>query len=40
MIGGLQYLIHTRLDIENAIGIVAIFQVDTEYHYVAIKIIF
>ena len=25
MIGGLQYLTHTRLDIENAVGIVAIF---------------
>ena len=26
MIGGLQYLTHTRLDIENAVGIVARFQ--------------
>ena len=25
MIGGLQYLTHTRIDIENTIGIVAIF---------------
>ena len=34
MIGGLQYLTKTRLDIENAVGIVARFQVDPkECHY-------
>ena len=41
MIGGLQFLTHTRLDIENAIGIVARFQVDPrEAHYVVVKRIF
>ena len=41
MIGGLQYLTHTRLDIENAVGIVARFQSNhKEYHYVEIKRIF
>ena len=41
MIGGLQYLTHTRPDIENAIGIVARFQGDPrEAHYVAVKRIF
>ena len=38
MIGGLQYLTHTRSDIANAIGIVARFQADPkEAHYTAIK---
>ena len=38
MIGGLQYLNHTRLDLENAIGIVARFQVDPrEAHYAVVK---
>ena len=38
MIGGLQYLRHSRPDIANAIGIVARFQDDPkEYHYAAIK---
>ena len=41
MIGGLQYLTHTRLDIENLVGIVAIFQDDPrEAHYVIAKRIF
>lgn len=41
MIGGLQYLTHTRLDIANAFGIVATFQVDPkESHYVVVKRIF
>jgi hypothetical protein len=41
MIRGLQYLTHTRPAIENAIGIVAIFQSDPkEYHYVVLKRIF
>ena len=35
MIGRLQYLTHTRLDIENAVGIVARFQSNPrEAHYV------
>lgn len=38
MIGGLQYLTHTRLDIENAVGIVAIFQSNPkECHFVVVK---
>ena len=41
MIGGLQYLTHSRLDIENVVRIVAIFQVDPkEYHYLVVKRIF
>ena len=41
MIGGLQYLTHTRPDIENAVGIVARFQANSrEAHYVAVKRIF
>ena len=41
MIGGFEYLTHTRLDITNAIGIVAIFQANPkEYHYVVVKRIF
>ena len=41
MIGGLQYPTHTRLDIENAVGIVVRFQADPrEAHYVAVKRIF
>ena len=41
MIGGLQYLTHTRPDIENVVGIVSIFKADPkEYHYVAVKRIF
>ena len=41
MIGGLQYLTHTKLDIENVVGIVARFQADPkEYHYVVAKRIF
>ena len=41
MIGGLQYLTRTRLDIENVVWIVGRFQVDPkEYHYVAVKRIF
>ena len=41
MIGGLQYLTHSRLDIENLVGIVARFQDEPkEYHYVAVKRIF
>ena len=41
MIGGLQYLTHSRPDIANAVRIVARFQADLrEYHYVAIKRIF
>ena len=41
MIRGLQYLTHTRPDIENAVGIVAKFQADSkEAHYAAIKRIF
>ena len=41
MIGGLQYLTHTRLDIENVVGTVARFQADPkEYHYLVVKRIF
>ena len=41
MIRGLQYLTQTRLDIENVVGIVAIFQDDPrEAHYAKIKRIF
>lgn len=41
MIGGLQYLTHTRPDIANAIGIMARFQVDPkESHYAVVKRIF
>ena len=41
MIGGLQYLTRTRLDIENVVGIVPRFQEDPrEAHYVAVKRIF
>ena len=41
MIGGLQYLTHTKPDIENIVGIVARFQVvPKEYDFVAVKIIF
>ena len=41
MIGGLQYLTHTRPDIENAIGIISRFQVDPiEAHYAIVKMIF
>ena len=41
MIGGLQYLTHTRPDIENAVGIVARFQDDPrEAHYVVVKMMF
>ena len=41
MIRGLQYLTHTRPDIENAIGIVARFQADPrEENYVQVKRIF
>ena len=41
MIGGLQYLTHTRLNIANAIRIVARFQANPrEAHYVVVKRIF
>ena len=41
MIGGLQYLTHTRPDIANVVGIVARFQADPrEYHYALVKRIF
>jgi len=41
MIGGLLYLTQTRLDIMNAVGLVARFQVDPrESHVVAVKRIF
>ena len=41
MIGGLQYLTHTRLDIENVVRIVARFKVDPrEVHYEIVKRIF
>ena len=41
MIGALQYLTHTILDIENAVGIIARFQDDPkECHFVAVKRIF
>ena len=38
MTRGLQYLTHTKPDIENTVGIVAIFQADPkQYHYVAVR---
>ena len=41
IIGGLQYLTHTKPNIANAVGIVARFQVDPrEAHYVVVKKIF
>ena len=41
MIGGLQYLTHSRPDIANAIGIMEKFQADPkEYHYTVVKSIF
>ena len=41
MIGGLEYLTHTRLDIENATRIVESFKADPkEYHYAVVKRIF
>ena len=41
MIGGLQYLTHTRPNIENVVGIIARFQDDPkECHFVAVKRIF
>ena len=41
MIGGLQYLTHTRPNIENTVGIVARFQANPkEYHYAIEKRIF
>ena len=41
MIKGLQYLTHTRLDIENVVKIIAIFQDDpSEENYVEIKRMF
>ena len=41
MIGGLQYMTHTRLDIENVVGIIARFQDNLkESHYVVVKRIF
>ena len=41
MIGGLQYLTHTRMNIANAFGIFARFQVDRrEAHYAVVKRIF
>lgn len=41
MIRCLQYLSHTRSDIENVVGIIEIFQVDPkESHYVVVKRIF
>ena len=41
MIGGLLYLTHTRLDIENAVGIIARFQANPkEAHFAIIKRIF
>ena len=41
MIRGLQYLTHTRLNIENVVGIIARFQVDPEEaYYVVVKMIF
>ena len=41
MIRGLQYLTHTRPNIENIVGVVERFQVDPrEAHYAAIKRIF
>lgn len=41
MIGGLEYLTHTRLDIENVVGIVARLQVDLKKcHFEVVKGIF
>ena len=41
MIGGLQYLTHTKLDIENEVGIVEIFQANPkESHDAIVKRIF
>jgi hypothetical protein len=41
MIGGLQYLTHTRLDIKNVVGIIARFQANPrEAHYAPVKSIF
>ena len=41
MIGGLQYMTHTRLDIKNVVGILARFQVDLkEYHDATMNRIF
>ena len=41
IIGGLQYLTHTRPNIYNALGIVARFQANPmEYHFVVVKRIF
>ena len=38
MIGRFQYLTHSRPDIANAVGIMAIFQANPkEYHYTTIK---
>ena len=38
MIRGLQYLTHTRLDIENVVGIIARFQADPkEAHYAILE---
>ena len=38
MIGGLQYLTHSRPNIANVVGIVARFQADPkEYHYAIVK---
>lgn len=41
MIGGFKYLTHSRLDIENAVGIFARFQANPrEAHYAIVKMIF
>ena len=41
MIGGLQYLTHSRLDIANAVGMLARLQANPkEYHYAVVKRIF
>ena len=41
MIGGLQYLTHTKPNIENTVGILVRFQADPkEYHYATIKRMF
>ena len=41
MIRGLQYLTHTKPDIENVVRIVVRFQADPrEVHYIAVKMIF
>ena len=41
IIGGLQYLTHTKPNIENAVGIVARFQADPrEYQFATVKRIF